>query len=1112
MWPYLRLARAQLTRVVLGSAVSGVLVIAQAFAVTAFVVSVVHRGSLLGPAIALGVVLIGRALVSFGVDAQAAGAAARVATGLRQRVLVGLLRSDAPTASVGSSAALATRGVDAAEPYLTRYLPAALLSFIVPPLVLVAIATQDLLTAAIVVGTLPLVPVFGWLVGSATRDRAEAQWRAMSSLAGHFVDVMRGLPTLVAFGRAEAQSGSIAEASARYRRRTMATLKVAFASSAVLELVATLSVALVAVVVGTRLAAGNMSLTTGLVVLLLAPEAYAPIRRAGAEFHAAAEGRSAFAKVAAYSSDTESEGAAAPDGELALQEVTVRYPGQARPVLDAYSGRVPRRGLTVVVGPSGSGKSSLLGAIAGLVSREEGSLTVGGTPVGGSSWRDQVAWVPQTPGFSGETVAANLRMSAPEATDGELWDALHLVGLGPRLRRSPVGLETLVGEDARTFSGGERARLAFARALLANRPWVLLDEPTARLDAQTRDRIAEAILEMSRRSAVVVATHDPDLIARADHVIELEPAGPGTQPVEASPALAAPDASARTEPTRGRLAGSILLEGLASASGVALTATAGWLIVRAAQEPPILTMLVAIVAVRAFGLGRPVLRYAGRVLGHDAALRMLARRRVEVYDALVPLTPGALGRDRGDVLTTAIDDVESVVDRQLRVRAPLLTATMVSVLAVLVGLVLSPAVAGVIGASCLVGGSLAFLSGRLGARASSTHEIESRAALSSCVVEAAALAPELVMWHATDRVLERGMSLARAMSAATRRSAIAVALGRAGGSIACAAGLIGVGLVGSSALSTGAIGAPELALLALIPLAMADVLTPLADAGALSRRIAAADQRLEELVGRRPLVLDPVDPLAPSPSTTLTLDHVSAGWSETLAIEDVSLRVSDGDRLAIVGPSGCGKSTLAALLVRFLDPQSGVVRLGERALPSLRLADVRARVGIVDDAPYVFATSLAENMRLARRDATDAEIVAALDSVGLGPWLGALPHGLGSMVGEGHAGLSGGERARLAVARALLADRAVLVLDEPTAHLDAATAEVTMDALLAATQGRSLVWITHSLAALDRVDALLDLTPREHRTEAAPPTAVPRRRPPSAEPRGRRMMPSGTPR
>ncbi|HWU33315.1 MAG TPA: ABC transporter ATP-binding protein, partial [Marmoricola sp.] len=243
-----------------------------------------------------------------------------------------------------------------------------------------------------------------------------------------------------------------------------------------------------------------------------------------------------------------------------------------------------------------------------------------------------------------------------------------------------------------------------------------------------------------------------------------------------------------------------------------------------------------------------------------------------------------------------------------------------------------------------------------------------------------------------------------------------------------------------------------------------------------SRRVAAAEARLAELTSRTPLVSDPIAPQPSPTSSEIELDRVTAGWPGVIAFRDLSLRLDQGRRLAVVGPSGCGKTTLAALLVRFLDPRRGAGRLGGADLRSLSLASVRGRVGIVDDSPYVFATSVAENLRLGRRDATDAELLEVLDSVGLGPWVTALPHGLDSMVGEGHAMPSGGERARLAVARALLADPPVLVLDEPTAHLDAHTAQLTMDALGKATRNRSLVWITHHRERLDQVDAVLDLS------------------------------------
>jgi ATP-binding cassette subfamily C protein CydCD len=261
----------------------------------------------------------------------------------------------------------------------------------------------------------------------------------------------------------------------------------------------------------------------------------------------------------------------------------------------------------------------------------------------------------------------------------------------------------------------------------------------------------------------------------------------------------------------------------------------------------------------------------------------------------------------------------------------------------------------------------------------------------------------------------------------------------------------------------------------LTPLALVDVFMPLADAGAISQRVSASTRRLDELAHRTPAVTDPVLPQALSGSSHVSINHVCAGWSDTPALEDLSLEIADGSHIAVIGPSGCGKSTMAALVARFIDPASGDVRLGGRLLPDAALADVRSRVGVVDDAPYVFATSVAQNLRIGRRDATDADMLHALESVGLDTWLDGLPHGLDSLVGEGGPDLSGGERARLALARALLADRAVLVLDEPTAHLDEVTAERTMDAVLRANRGRSLVWITHTELGLDRMDEVVDL-------------------------------------
>jgi ATP-binding cassette subfamily C protein CydCD len=363
--PHLRPARVELVVVVLAQCAVGALVVAHAFALAALVVGVVSDPS--GPgwhraAVALLALTLARVALSAVVDTAAARAAGIVGTTLRRTVLRGALDLDADELArrrTGEVAVLATRGVAAVEPYLTRYLPALVVAGVLPVLTLLALATQDRTSAVVVALTLPLVPVFAVLVGLATRDRAERQWQALAQLSGHFVDVVRGLPTLVAHRRARAQSARIREVTDRYRRANGDVLKLAFASSAVLELVATLSVALVAVTVGLRLAAGDLGLQTALTVLLLAPEAYWPLRRVGAEFHAAAEGTATFEAIHRLTTTPHRpRGTTTPPpspAPLELEDLTLTWPGRTVPAVRRLDARVPARGLTVLVGPSGCG-------------------------------------------------------------------------------------------------------------------------------------------------------------------------------------------------------------------------------------------------------------------------------------------------------------------------------------------------------------------------------------------------------------------------------------------------------------------------------------------------------------------------------------------------------------------------------------------------------------------------------------------------------------------------------------------------------------------------------------------------------------------------------------
>ena len=526
---HLRPARGALSLVVASGVVGGLATVAQAFALGALVVAAVTppAGGWTGAAWAFAGLVLLRTGAAYVGQRAAARAAGEVSGALRQRLLDAARRSD--DLSPARLVVLATRGVAGVEPYVTRYLPALVPAVVLPLVALAAIAWLDPLSGLVVALTLPLVPVFAVLVGLTTRDRARTQWRALEALSGHFLDVVRGLPTLVAHRRAEAQVGTIRSVTHRYRRATVDTLKVAFASSSVLELIATLSVALVAVTVGLRLASGSVGFQVALTVLLLAPEAYWPLRRVGAEFHAAAEGTAALADaddLLARAGLVETGTALPTATGLALRGLEIGYSPGA-PLTRPLDLELPDRGLVAIAGPSGCGKSTLLATLRGELAPVAGDVRFGGTPLADLDpgwWRSLVGWAPQRPWLLADTVGANVRVGRPSAGDDEVWEALRSVGLADVVRALPHGLDTPLGEDGAGLSAGQRARVALARVVLAGRPVVLLDEPSAHLDEETEQVLLETLALLAQRSLVVVVAHRPAVLAAADRVVELVPA------------------------------------------------------------------------------------------------------------------------------------------------------------------------------------------------------------------------------------------------------------------------------------------------------------------------------------------------------------------------------------------------------------------------------------------------------------------------------------------------------------------------------------------------------------------------------------------------------------
>jgi thiol reductant ABC exporter CydD subunit len=428
---------------------------------------------------------------------------------------------------------LSTSGIDALDSYFARYLPQLFLAVIVPVTIIVVMLGADWISAVIIAVTVPLIPLFMALVGASTKARMRRQARLLQRLAGHFLDVVAGLPTLKVFGRAKAQVAAVRDITNRYRTATMATLKVAFLSSLILELLATFSVALVAVAVGLRLLGGHLSFATALFVLILAPEAYLPLRLLGTNYHASAEGMKAAEdvfEVLERPLPTYGTCRDVPDpsrSTLRVERLEVCYPGRIVPALHGVNLAVEPGEIVAVSGPSGCGKSTLLGVLLGMVPEWSGSVSVGNVRLAEldpDAWRAQVAWVPQRPHLFARSIADNVRLGRPDASDDDVMSAVSGAGLDDVVTRLPHGLQTRLGQDGAGLSAGERQRVALARAFVRDAPLLLLDEPTANLDGQTEESVLAAVRRLMAGRTVVIVAHRPSLLALAGRVVHLTPA------------------------------------------------------------------------------------------------------------------------------------------------------------------------------------------------------------------------------------------------------------------------------------------------------------------------------------------------------------------------------------------------------------------------------------------------------------------------------------------------------------------------------------------------------------------------------------------------------------
>jgi ATP-binding cassette, subfamily C, bacterial CydCD len=1216
--------------VAVGSA-TAILTLGQAWLLSRSVAGIFYNGTLDGLgtiALLLLAVFVGKALLNWLHQWIAHRTSAAVKSQLRRDIIGARLEHpiDSP-ATTGGLITLVTQGLDALDGYFSKYLPQLMLAVTVPLIIGVAILTSDFWSAVIVAVTIPLIPVFMALVGWVTEARTKKRWAIQTRLAHHFADLVTGLPTLQVFGRAKAQARGLKRIEAAHVRETMATLRVSFMSAMVLELLAALSVALIAVTIGFRVAYGQLDLGTALFVLILAPEVYLPIRQVGVHYHDSADGvaaaEAAFglidahqpepvegvraaakqifgkAEVSPLADQPVAQTAKLPDTSggspalLSVQNLTHTYPGTDRPALAPISFDLVAGEVVAIAGGSGGGKTTLLNALLGFLQPTGGQSLVDGAPVTDwAQWRRQVAYVGQFPGLVNGTIADNVRMGSPLASDAELRAALDAAG-APELP-----LTQSVGDDAEGVSSGERRRIATARALLRiehdGGRLLILDEPTAGLDAD-----AEAVLLDSLRSAgvaVLVVSHRPAVLESADRVITIEPPlpvpdsdegtaelaedeielsvsaadaaltarvsadvaaeSPSTESSETAPgesagatesesasagsaaegcaetdavatdssdtaatetasaeSEAAADDSAEAdsddatqtpaEPDRRKLVTrlfdavphsrrwlllSLFLAFSAIGASVALMAVSAWLLAFAALLVPVMYLNAPAVLVRFFAISRGVLRYSERLAGHDVAMKLQSALRLESYSRLAQTT--LIGRRRGDLLTTVVADVEAIQDLVVRVWVPFIASALVIVLTAAGLAFISPGAALVVLASAVLAGLVLPWLAQRGSAKADARAVVLRGSLGNAVHEIAGAAPDLVAYGAESaysaKLLDVDEELRRNEARSTWVGGVAsgAQVLAAGGAVVGAL-WVGAGEVGNGTLALPiitwlkeavfynlpmppdfALGATLLAVLVLTPLALHEALSTLVQAAQTRTRAQAALARVEAVLDAEPIGCGDLPALAePVTDPGLNVRGLDAGWpGQQPVVSGLSLELACGERVALVGPSGVGKTTVAATVLGLIPSMGGDV-------------EVHGRVGYLAQDAHIFTTSIAENVKIGNRDATDDQVSWALHRAGL-----ALSPD--RLVGETGAQLSGGEARRVALARLLVGDFQVLILDEPTEHLDTLTATALMDDIWQSTADTAVLVITHDPTVIARCDREVRLGDREVRLDA----------------------------
>ena len=1197
-------------------------------------------------------------LVRSGTDYLLAVSAQRAASGAKSQIRSSLLKrvlatggADTPEGT-GATAVLLSRGLNALDDYYTKTLTAFVSTAIVPFILWVVVAALDWMSAMVLACTLPLIPVFMILIGKNTRDETAEAQAELHRLSDHILELVRGLPVIIGLGRERAQTRSMNALGQRYRERTMQTLRSAFMSSLALELITTISVALIAVLIGVRLVNGTLGLDTAILVLLLAPECYQPLRDVGAAYHQSEDGVAALrsaqkiidAPLPAAAADSEAQDSAAQKAQpstIAVEDLSVSYP--ARPaVLTNLSLNLDRRVATGndergavigVMGESGCGKSTLLNVFSGAV--REGLVPTGSEePVhltGSVTGLGTTLVIPQSPVFTAPTVQTEMALYALSATEAERERAAALLGEAMDSKKLSVtdaesallvgplaqlGMEKLTTLEPGALSAGQARRLAVARTLARAEAiyraggeqtvlTILVDEPTAHLDAYSAYLVTRALHRLAELGAtVLIVTHEQELAAGCDTLVRAVQTAQGyTWTAEANtarvavpaqapahllkdreeyeaestaPAGASAAAEAEEAEPAGLFAslrtlkeltgigvraatGPVIMAAITSLMAAALTALSGWLIVRAAEGPAMMYLMVAIVGVRFFGLGRACARYAERLMTHSKVLAAANILRLRAWVGAWQSVSSVRALLRGDaLLERLVGGIDELRDGVPRVIIPpaahllVMTAALITtacilpqalipvLLAVLVSTFVAPWIVlrADARAEALARRSTAQML-RLGTgMLSAAEDLRANGVATTAEKANGALDSENLSAQqkgSTAQGVGRTLVTLSWFGAALASAVIAYPLAVDGTVRAPEAAIVVLLCTGMLESSLGHVEAvrswPAFSrLLATIAPSVRDVslegvvatstlkrsvpTEAEVDTHVLPRRVerlrARAEAEMEELLeadrqraqrfarpesaagskSDTPRPPKPGEPTLVSCGTpqelgvkvtdpALSLQDAAARWPgmDHPVFTDLNMNARAGSWTAVTGPSGSGKSTVLATVLGFLPLESGRVLASGEVLEGEQL---RGYAAWCPQAAHIFESTLEGNLMLARDRSdrpSEEELIEVLRRVGLGEWFDALPQGLRTPVGAGGSFLSGGQRQRLAVARALLVNSPVLLLDEPTAHLDAESARALMADLDAATRSSSVatVLVSHRPEDIARCDEVVRL-------------------------------------